>query len=41
LYSGILADLGDDGDLDIIGQDTYASTSKPWIYENLLVQGKK
>jgi hypothetical protein len=37
LYSGVLADLGNDGDLDIIGQDTYANTSKPWIYENLLI----
>ena len=38
LYSGLLADLGGDGDLDIIGQDTYANTSKPWIYENLLIE---
>lgn len=37
LYSGILADLGKDGDLDIIGQDTYARESKPWIYESLVV----
>jgi hypothetical protein len=37
LYSGLLADLGNDGDLDIIGQDTYARESKPWIYENRLV----
>ena len=37
LYSGVLADLGNDGDLDIIGQDTYAKESKPWIYESLLV----
>ncbi|MBN2088719.1 VCBS repeat-containing protein [candidate division KSB1 bacterium] len=36
LYSGVLADLGNDGDLDIIGQDTYANKSRPWIYENLL-----
>ncbi len=36
LYSGVLADLGDDGDLDIIGQDTYANESKPWVYENLM-----
>ncbi len=35
LYSGILADLGNDGDMDIIGQDTYSNKSKPWIYENL------
>ncbi|MFC1634417.1 FG-GAP repeat domain-containing protein [Planctomycetota bacterium] len=37
LYSGVVADLGNDGDLDIIGQDTYARESKPWIYESLLV----
>jgi FG-GAP-like repeat len=37
LYSGVLVDLGNDGDLDIIGQDTYASTSKPWVYENRLI----
>ena len=36
LYSGLLADLDADGDLDIVGQDTYANASKPWIYENLL-----
>jgi hypothetical protein len=37
LYSGVLADLDDDGDLDVIGQDVYASSAKPWIYENLLI----
>jgi len=36
LYSGVLADLGGDGDLDIIGQDTYANTSRPWVYESPL-----
>jgi hypothetical protein len=36
LYSGVVADLGNDGDLDIIGQDTYARESKPWIYESTL-----
>jgi len=34
LYSGALADVDGDGDLDIIGQDTYARGSKPWVYEN-------
>jgi hypothetical protein len=38
LYSGVLHDLGNDGDLDIIGQDTYANKSKPWVYESLLVE---
>jgi hypothetical protein len=37
LYSGILADLGNDGDLDIIGQDTYARESRPWVYQNMLI----
>ena len=37
LYSGVLADLDADGDLDIVGQDTYARTSKPWVYENVLI----
>ena len=37
LYSGLVADLGNDGDLDIVGQDTYARESKPWIYESLLI----
>ncbi|MCA9668820.1 MAG: VCBS repeat-containing protein [Myxococcales bacterium] len=32
LYSGVVRDLGKDGDLDLIGQETYSSTSKPWIY---------
>jgi len=34
LYSGVVYDIDADGDLDIIGQNTYASTSKPFIYEN-------
>lgn len=36
LYSGAIADIDFDGDLDILGQDTYADSSKPWIYENLM-----
>jgi hypothetical protein len=32
LYSGVVRDLGADGDLDIIGQDYYSSASKPYIY---------
>ncbi|GHA18788.1 hypothetical protein GCM10008090_30500 [Arenicella chitinivorans] len=35
LYSGALFDIDGDGDLDIIGQNAYASTSKPYVYENL------
>ena len=36
LYSGALYDIDGDGDLDIIGQNVYASRSKPYVYENNL-----
>jgi hypothetical protein len=36
LYSGVVVDIGNDGDMDIIGQDTYASNSRPYLYESLL-----
>ncbi len=36
LYSGAVYDIDGDGDYDIIGQDRYASSSKPYVYENLL-----
>jgi hypothetical protein len=36
LYSGVVADIGNDGDMDIIGQETYAKNSKPYLYESLL-----
>ena len=29
-------DVDNDGDIDIVGQDTYANNSKPYVYENLL-----
>lgn len=32
LYSGVLVDLGNDGDLDIVGQDSYAGSSRPYVY---------
>ena len=35
LYSGVLADIEADGDLDIIGQDTYANESRPYLCECL------
>jgi len=35
LYSGAVYDIDGDGDLDIIGQNTYAGSSKPYVYENL------
>jgi len=36
LYSGVLYDIDGDGDLDVIGQNTYARNSKPYVYENKL-----
>ncbi|MEQ9442602.1 MAG: VCBS repeat-containing protein [Cyclobacteriaceae bacterium] len=36
LYSGTVGDIGNDGDLDIVGQNGYSGTSKPYFYENLL-----
>jgi len=36
LYSGVIYDVEGDGDLDIIGQNTYANRSKPYVYENKL-----
>ena len=36
LYSGVVYDVDNDGDIDIVGQDTYANNSKPYVYENLL-----
>lgn len=36
LYSGVAFDVDNDGDVDIIGQDKYANSSKPYVYENLL-----
>lgn len=34
LYSGIIYDIDGDNDLDIIGQNTYARSSRPFVYEN-------
>ena len=36
LYSGVVYDIDGDGDLDIAGQNQYAGSSKPYVYENLL-----
>lgn len=36
LYTGVVFDIGNDGDLDIVGQDSYANSSKPWLYESAL-----
>lgn len=36
LYSGVVVDIGNDGDMDIIGQETYAKSSGPYLYESLL-----
>jgi len=36
LYSGVVVDIGSDGDMDIVGQETYARNSRPYLYESLL-----
>ena len=36
LYTGVAVDYDGDGDVDIIGQETYAGSSKPWVYESKL-----
>ena len=36
VYSGAVADMDGDGDLDIVAEDKYAGDGKPWYYENLL-----
>ncbi len=37
IYSGEVADMDGDGDLDIVGEDGYSNTSRPYYYENLLI----
>ena len=34
LYTGVVTDIDNDGDLDIIGQDEYSGHSRPYLYEN-------
>ena len=41
IYSGAIKDFDNDGDLDIVGEDTYSNQSRPWYYENLLLSNKK
>lgn len=36
LYSGAAVDVDGDGDTDIIGQETYARNSRPYLYRSLL-----
>lgn len=38
VYSGAVADMDKDGDIDIIGEDKYSNDSRPWFYENLTVK---
>src|SRR5690606_18391254 len=41
VYSGAVADVDGDGDIDIVGEDRYAHDSRPWFYENLGIQVPK
>lgn len=34
-YSGAVCDMDNDGDVDIIIEDTYSAKNKPWLLENL------
>ncbi|MBR9774476.1 MAG: VCBS repeat-containing protein, partial [Cytophagales bacterium] len=38
IYSGAIADMDGDGDLDIVGEDKYATDAKPWLFRNLLIK---
>jgi len=38
LYSGVVFDIDNDGDIDIVGQNIFARDSKPYVYENLLAR---
>jgi hypothetical protein len=35
LYSGVVGDIGGDGDVDIVGQNAYSAGSRPYLYESL------
>jgi hypothetical protein len=42
VYAGVnqntkeaIGDIDGDRELDIVGQDSYSSESKPWLYRNL------
>lgn len=36
LYSGVVIDFDGDGDVDIIGQESYSGSSRPYLYESLI-----
>lgn len=38
VYSGLVADMDGDGDVDIVAEDQYANDGKPWYFENLLIK---
>jgi hypothetical protein len=35
IYSGAVKDMDNDGDIDLVGEDTYSKQSRPWYYENV------
>lgn len=39
LYTGRVADVDGDGDLDIVGQETYQENARPLLYESLMLDG--
>jgi hypothetical protein len=36
MYSGVIGDLGNDGDIDIVAPHSYSKGQKIWIIENTL-----
>jgi hypothetical protein len=39
-YSGAVLDMDNDGDIDMVIEDTYSEKNKPWFFENLIYNKK-